>query len=39
MNHTQFLNPDGNISDDARFGTVSAARDPRLVQLALRLTF
>jgi len=39
MNHTQFLNPDGNISDNAQFGAVSAARDPRLVQLALRLTF
>jgi hypothetical protein len=39
MNHTQFLNPDGNITDDASFGMVTSARDPRLVQLALRLTF
>jgi hypothetical protein len=39
MNHTQFLSPDGNITDGASFGKVSQARDPRLVQLALRLTF
>jgi hypothetical protein len=39
LNHTQFLNPDGNITDGASFGTVSRARDPRLMQLALRLTF
>ncbi|HVO62952.1 MAG TPA: TonB-dependent receptor [Terriglobales bacterium] len=39
MNHTQFMNPDGNIIDGAAFGQVSAARDPRLVQFALRLTF
>ena len=39
MNHTQFLNPDGNLTDGASFGMVSRARDPRLLQLALRLTF
>jgi hypothetical protein len=39
LNHTQFLNPDGNITDGASFGTVNRARDPRLMQLALRLTF
>jgi hypothetical protein len=39
MNHTQFMNPDGNITDGATFGQVSAARDPRLIQFALRLTF
>jgi len=39
LNHTQFLNPDGNTTDGAAFGQVSAARDPRLIQLALRLTF
>jgi len=39
MNHTQFMNPDGNITDGASFGQVSAARDPRLIQVALRLTF
>jgi hypothetical protein len=39
FNHTQFFNPDGNISDGADFGQVTRARDPRLIQLALRLTF
>lgn len=39
INHTQFMNPDGNITDGAAFGQVSAARDPRLIQFALRLTF
>jgi hypothetical protein len=39
MNHTQFMNPDGNITDGASFGMVSRVRDPRLIQLALRLTF
>ena len=39
LNHTQFMNPDGNITDGASFGMVSRARDPRLLQLALRLTF
>jgi hypothetical protein len=39
LNHTQFFNPDGNITDGSNFGQVSRARDPRLIQLALRLTF
>jgi len=39
FNHTQFFNPDGDITDGASFGQVSRAQDPRLVQLALRLTF
>ena len=39
LNHTQFLNPDGNITDGPTFGQVTRARDPRLVQFALRLTF
>jgi hypothetical protein len=39
MNHTQFMNPDGNITDGASFGQVTQARDPRLIQLALRLSF
>lgn len=39
FNHTQFFNPDGDITDGAAFGQVSQARDPRLIQLALRLTF
>ncbi|HET9305077.1 MAG TPA: carboxypeptidase regulatory-like domain-containing protein [Candidatus Sulfotelmatobacter sp.] len=39
MNHTQFFNPDGNITDGPNFGQISRARDPRLIQLALRLNF
>ncbi|MGH9454661.1 MAG: hypothetical protein ACRD2O_11905, partial [Terriglobia bacterium] len=39
FNHAQFLNPDGNISDGANFGTVVQARDPRLIQFALKLFF
>ena len=39
FNRTQFLNPDGNFSDGASFGTVNGERDPRIVQLALRLIF
>lgn len=39
FNHTQFFNPDGNISDGASFGQVSSAQDPRLIQLAVKLTF
>jgi hypothetical protein len=39
FNHTQFYNPDGNISDGPDFGLVKQARDPRVVQLALKLYF
>jgi Carboxypeptidase regulatory-like domain len=39
MNHTQFFNPDGNITDGSNFGQVSRARDPRIIQMALRLNF
>lgn len=39
LNHTQFYNPDGNITDGGSFGQVSQARNPRLIQLALRLSF
>jgi outer membrane receptor protein involved in Fe transport len=39
FNHTQFFNPDGNITDGTSFGQVSRARDPRLIQLAVRLIF
>lgn len=38
LNHTQFYNPDGNISDST-FGQVTEARDPRLIQFALKLMF
>ena len=39
FNHTQFVNPDGNISDGATFGTVVRTRDPRLIQFAVKLVF
>jgi hypothetical protein len=39
FNHTQFLNPDGNISDGADFGRVKHTRDPRNVQFALKFAF
>jgi carboxypeptidase family protein len=38
-NHTQFTNPDGNLGDGALFGKITSARDPRLVQFALKLFF
>jgi hypothetical protein len=39
FNHTQFMNPNGDIATYGAFGKVTQARDPRLIQLALRLTF
>ena len=39
FNHTQFFNPDGNITDGTSFGQISRARDPRLIQLAVRFSF
>jgi len=39
FNHAQFYVPDGNITDGSTFGQVAKARDPRLIQLALKLLF
>ena len=39
FNHTQFFNPDGNISDGPQFGQVTQAKDPRLMQFALKFFF
>ena len=39
FNHTQFFNPDGNVSDGSQFGQVTQVRDPRLVQFALKFFF
>jgi hypothetical protein len=38
-NHTQFTNPSGNTSDGEDFGRVRRARDPRLVQFAVKFFF
>jgi outer membrane receptor protein involved in Fe transport len=37
-NHTQFENPDGNFSDST-FGEVLKARDPRVMQFAIKFLF
>jgi hypothetical protein len=39
FNHAQFFQPDGNTTDGTDFGRVKRARDPRLVQFALKLIF
>ena len=39
FNHAQFFQPDGNTTDGSDFGRVKRARDPRLVQFALKLSF
>jgi hypothetical protein len=39
FNHTQFFNPDGDVTGGPTFGLVNRARDPRLIQFALRLSF
>ena len=39
FNHTQFNTPDGNTSDGSDFGRIKRARDPRLVQFALKFFF
>jgi hypothetical protein len=39
FNTTQFLNPDGNITDGTDFGKVKRARSPRQIQFALKYSF
>jgi len=39
FNHTQFYNPDGNITDGVSFGRINQAREPRLIQFALKFSF
>ena len=39
FNHAQFFQPDGNITDGPDFGRVKRARDPRLIQFGLKLSF
>jgi hypothetical protein len=39
FNHTQFFNPDGNSTDGTDFGRIKRAKDPRLMQLAVKIFF
>ena len=39
FNHAQFMNPSGNINNTGVFGFVTGARDPRIMQLAMKFTF
>jgi hypothetical protein len=39
FNTTQFLNPDGYITDGSDFGRVKRTRDPRQIQFALKFAF
>jgi len=39
FNHTQFLNPGGNINDTSSFGIVTNARDPRIGQISAKFYF
>lgn len=39
FNYAQFFQPDGNVTDGSDFGRVKRARDPRLMQFALKLYF
>src|SRR5438067_6250762 len=39
FNHTQFFNPDGVTSDGPVFGQVTQAKEPRLMQFALKFFF
>jgi hypothetical protein len=36
-NHTEFVNPDGNLGDGALLVKVTSASDPRLIQFSLKL--
>jgi len=39
FNHSQFFQPDGNITDGTDFGRIKRARDPRLIQFAVKILF
>jgi hypothetical protein len=39
FNRVNFNNPDGKVSDGVNFGQIRSALDPRVAQLALKMTF
>jgi hypothetical protein len=39
LNHTQFLNPNGDIAAGEDFGRITRARDPRFIQFGMKLSF
>ncbi len=39
FNHTQFENPDGSIDSGTGFGVITSARDARIGQVALKISF
>jgi hypothetical protein len=39
FNYAQFFQPDGNVTDGSDFGRVKRAREPRLMQFALKFYF
>jgi hypothetical protein len=39
FNRVNFNNPNGKVSDGVNFGQTRSALDPRVAQLALKMTF
>jgi hypothetical protein len=39
LNHPNFNNPFATVSTPSRFGKIESAKDPRIIQLGLKLLF